>query len=116
MTVFQSLKKFLLAVTFKNKSVQIKPHMLPLCTKCVCFELYNYHSAHLRVKLRKKRKHTLGNAICYTWQGWFSLYHLYHRLVLTLWRSLCGNSDHRFVFVVVLVGAETFPGSVDFYE
>lgn len=112
---FHVSKKFPLAVTFKNKSVQIKPHMLPLCAERVCFELYNYHPAHLWVKLWKKenthwgmRFVTHGRAglaciICIT----DSCSHC---------GSLCGNSDHSFVFVVVLVGAETFPGSVGFYK
>lgn len=79
------LWKVLFGHDFQNKSCQIKLHMLPLWAECVCFELYSYRLAHLWVKLLKKRKHTLGNVICSTWQGWFSLYHLYHRPLLTIW-------------------------------
>lgn len=35
-------------------------------------------------------------------------------ICITEFACLCGNSDHSFVFVVILVGAERFPGSVGF--
>lgn len=79
------LWKVLFGHDFQNKSCQIKLHMLPLWAERVCFELYSYRLAHLWVKLLKKGKHTLGNVICSTWQSWFSLYHLYHRALLTIW-------------------------------